>query len=130
MMNDKKKQVPAKLSEDKLTVEYDIQDFDTNLPHLAGELKDPNPNSPDIVIDGVLHESKPQDPVVYDFLQRCQTKEEALEIVSYMRNRDEISPEEENRIISQLENQGIRSFGPLRTKGYYERMYRKKKFNQ
>ena len=61
------------------------------------------------------------DPDVIDFIRRCNGKEEALEIIEYLRGREEITVEEAERLCKQLEEEGLRSFGPKKKPGYYER---------
>ena len=61
------------------------------------------------------------DPDVIDFIRRCSGEEEALEIIEYLRGREEITVEEADRLRRQLEEEGLRSFGPKKEPGYYER---------
>ena len=126
-MDQKKERSKAKISEDKLTVEYDFKEFHDSLPNLSAELISPKDDSPDIVISGVEYSNLPQDPEVFDFLQRCETEIQALEIISYMEKQGEISSNEASEILQQLKSKGIRSFGPLKTNGHYERKYRKRR---
>ena len=60
-------------------------------------------------------------PDVIDFIRRCNNKEEALEIIEYLLNRQEISNDEAEQLSKQLENEGLRSFGSKKEPGYYER---------
>ena len=61
------------------------------------------------------------DPNVVDFLRRCSNDEEALEIIEYMRNRGEVTKKEAEELCTQLREKGLRSFGPKKTPGYYEK---------
>jgi len=61
------------------------------------------------------------DPDAIDFIRRCSGEEEALEIIEYLRGREEITVEEAERLCRQLEEEGLRSFGPKKKSGYYER---------
>jgi len=61
------------------------------------------------------------DPGVVDFLRRCSSDEEALEIIEYMRNRGEVTEKEAEKLCAQLREKGVRSFGPKKTPGYYEK---------
>jgi len=61
------------------------------------------------------------DPNVIDFIRRCTNETQALEIIEYMRNREEISMDEAERLCKQLEEEGLHSFGRRKTPGYYER---------
>jgi hypothetical protein len=59
------------------------------------------------------------DPDVVDFLRRCDNKQQAEEIISYMQDRGEIPPDYANRLRQQLRKKGIRSFGSKKEEGYY-----------
>lgn len=59
------------------------------------------------------------DPDVIDFLRRCDTAEQAEEIIAYMERRGEISKEYAARLRKQLKEKGIRSFGPKKEENYY-----------
>jgi len=61
------------------------------------------------------------DPTVIDFICRCSTIEEALEIIDFMLKRQEITEEYAQELKKQLKEDGLESFGPHRTPGYYER---------
>jgi hypothetical protein len=61
------------------------------------------------------------EPGVVDFLRRCSGDEEALEIIEYMRKRGEVTGEEAERLCAQLREKGVRSFGPKKEPGYYEK---------
>ncbi|MEM3519764.1 MAG: DUF2095 family protein [Candidatus Hadarchaeales archaeon] len=61
------------------------------------------------------------DPTVIDFIRRCDTEEQALEIINYMEKRGEITSEYAKRLREQLVRDGVRSFGKKREPGCYER---------
>ncbi|MBN2336756.1 DUF2095 family protein [Candidatus Bathyarchaeota archaeon] len=61
------------------------------------------------------------DPNAVDFIRRCNSDEEAHEIIEYLRGREEITVDEAERLCRQLEEEGLRSFGPKKGPGYYER---------
>jgi hypothetical protein len=58
-------------------------------------------------------------PTVVDFIRRCDTEEEALEIIEYMEKTEQITSKEADDLRKQLNNSGIRSFGEKKEKGYY-----------
>lgn len=60
-------------------------------------------------------------PGAEDYLRRCSGEEEASEIIDYLRDREEITSEEADRLHRQLREEGLRSFGPKKEPGYYER---------
>ncbi|MEM2547126.1 MAG: DUF2095 family protein [Candidatus Bathyarchaeia archaeon] len=61
------------------------------------------------------------DPDVIDFLRRCDTVEQAEEIIAYMEKRGEISKEYARKLRKQLKEKGVRSFGPKKEENYYLR---------
>jgi hypothetical protein len=58
-------------------------------------------------------------PDVIDFLRRCDTKEQAEEIIAYMEKRGEINKEFAEKLRVQLKRKGVRSFGPKKEESYY-----------
>jgi hypothetical protein len=61
------------------------------------------------------------DPDIIDFIRRCETPEQAAQIIDYMSDKGKISPETAEKLRRQLEEGGVRSFGTLKEKGYYHR---------
>jgi hypothetical protein len=61
------------------------------------------------------------DPGVMDFLRRCDTVEEAEEIINYLEGRGEITCERAEELRRQLRERGLRSFGEKKEPGYYLR---------
>ena len=121
----------AKLSEDKLTVDYDMKDFSENLPFIAKELN--QKDHPGVIpLKNIQFEDEvPNDPGVIDFIRRCSKISEAFDIIEYLANRGEISVEELKKIKNKLKTEGLESFGEHKEKGYYERKFRRnRKFNQ
>jgi len=114
------KHIP-KLSNDNLTIEFDLNDFKKSLPHLSSELEN---KKNQIKIDGV--ENSIPDPGAIDFIRRCNTKEEAYEIIDFLLKQNEIQFEEYIKLKNQIADQGLLSFGPKKTYGHYERKYRRK----
>ncbi|MCS4541327.1 MAG: DUF2095 domain-containing protein [Euryarchaeota archaeon] len=60
-------------------------------------------------------------PGVIDYLRRCETDEEALQIIGYLEEKGEISNDYAKRLRSQLIQKGVRSFGPKKAHGHYEK---------
>lgn len=50
-------------------------------------------------------------PSVIDFIRRCETDEQAIEIIGFMESRGEIDPDYAGRLRTQLARRGLRSFG-------------------
>ncbi|MBS7615907.1 DUF2095 family protein [Candidatus Bathyarchaeota archaeon] len=59
------------------------------------------------------------DPDVIDFIRRCDTEEQAEEIINYMEKRGEITKDYANKLRKQLKDKGVRSFGPKKEENYY-----------
>ncbi len=122
-MNNKKSR--TKVSDDKLTVEYEKEEFISSLPNLASELIEGDEKS-SIPISGIRHNTqKPEDPKTIDYIRRCTTDEQVLEILGYLEKRGEISHNEAVKFQDQLKSKGIASFGKRKTRGHYEREYRR-----
>jgi hypothetical protein len=58
-------------------------------------------------------------PDIYDFLRRCDTTEQAEAIITFMVRNGKIQKELAERLQKQLEEKGIRSFGPKKSDNYY-----------
>ena len=97
-------------------------------PHLADELENGS-NKVSLGDNGdgkntSLHTDRKwvgYDPNVIDFLRRCETDEQALEILEYLENNDTISSETADKFRKQLTEEGVRSFGDLKEKDYYHK---------
>lgn len=104
-----------------------------HLPHLANEVQSSDPS---VQIDGVRWEETDRtrqpvrssgdqfsgySPDVVDFLRRCTTEDEALEIINFLEKRREINSNHAEELRNQLKSQGLRSFGTKKSWGHYER---------
>jgi hypothetical protein len=104
-----------------------MKDFKKEYPHLAKELEgeglkiDSVRSSPKEAERAVHDEYKGYDPTVIDFLRRCDTEEEGLEIIDYMKKRGEIPEDYAEKLKFQLLKDGIRSFGKKKERGHYMR---------
>jgi len=108
--------------------EYDREEFERRFPALARELE-----AGGIPIDAFRTdeeeaemEAEPRsfagyEPTVIDFLRRCETDDEALEIINWMEERGEITPEMARELRVTLAKKGVRAFGPKKEWGWYER---------
>lgn len=61
------------------------------------------------------------EPTVIDFIRRCDTDDQALEIINFMEGKGEITPAYARELRGQLLRDGVRSFGKKREPGCYER---------
>jgi hypothetical protein len=60
-------------------------------------------------------------PDVIDFIRRCDTKEQAEEIIDYTEKMGEIDGEYAQKLRRQLREKGVRSFGTKKEQDYYLR---------
>ncbi|MEM2118961.1 MAG: DUF2095 family protein [Candidatus Bathyarchaeia archaeon] len=58
-------------------------------------------------------------PDVIDFIRRCDTEEQAEEIICFMEKKGEIEKEYAAKLRKQLKEKGVRSFGPKKEDDYY-----------
>jgi len=61
-------------------------------------------------------------PDAVAFIRRCDTEEQALEIIDYLERKGRITPEYADKLRRQLKEKGLRSFGPKKEPGYYFRV--------
>ena len=61
------------------------------------------------------------DPDAIDFIRRCSTEKEALEIISYLENKGELTVENAADLREQLKNEGLESFGSHKDKDFYHK---------
>lgn len=141
-MGAKRKSKPRKTTDIASNIEKDVTDAESedltdkvlgHLPHLANEMQS---SKADVRIDGVRWEDTDRtrqpvrtdedrfsgySPDIIDFLRRCNTEDEALEIIDFLEKRGEINPNHAKELRNQLKAQGLRSFGTKKIWGYYER---------
>jgi len=60
-------------------------------------------------------------PDVVDYIRRCDTESQAVEIIDFMVKRREISESEASEIKKKLRSEGLRSFGAKKEKDHYLR---------
>jgi hypothetical protein len=103
--------------------------FRKMFPNLAREISDEEKK---VTIDSIRTEAEAAeksaatkknlsnyDPDVIDFLRRCDNVQQAEEIITYMQNRGEVTPDYAKKLRQQLKKKGIRSFGSKKEEGYY-----------
>ena len=59
------------------------------------------------------------EPDVIDFIRRCDTSEQAEEIIAFMERKGEIQNQYANELREQLKSKGVRSFGSKKEQDYY-----------
>ncbi|NJE01296.1 DUF2095 family protein [Thermococcus sp. JdF3] len=124
-MDEKKTKKPA---DDFAWQEYEREEFEQTFPALARELEGEG-----VPIEayrtGEGEESAGREemdfsgynPTVIDFLRRCSTDDEALEIINWMEERGEITHEMAKELRITLVERGVRAFGSKKEWGWYER---------
>jgi hypothetical protein len=60
-------------------------------------------------------------PSAEDFIRRCDTDEQAEEIIAYLEKKCEITCERAEELRCQLKQKGVRSFGPKKEENHYFR---------
>lgn len=60
-------------------------------------------------------------PGAIDFIKRCRKPQEAEEIINFLEKKGDITGEEAKALRKQLREEGLRSFGPRKRPGDYER---------
>lgn len=106
-------------------MEIDWEEFKKKFPNLAREMEN---RVQTVNIGGVrtyeaegLDELKTPDAVSY--LRRCETEEQAVEVIDYLERKGEITKDYADMLRKQLKEKGVRSFGPLKKPDYYMRKY-------
>ena len=102
----------------------DGDEFRTAYPALSKELKS---GTTKVSINGVRTMSEKTDtasterflPDVVDYIRRCDTMDQAVEIINYMQKRGEINAKEAKKFKSQLKANGLRSFGTKKETDHY-----------
>ena len=60
-------------------------------------------------------------PGAIDFIRRCKKTKEAEEIIGFLEKKNEIKRDEADTLRKQLREEGLRSFGPHKEPGFYEK---------
>lgn len=98
-------------------------------PNLINEIEE---NQMSTSVESVSQDSKQADkiasknfsgynPDIIDFIRRCETEDEALEIIKYMEKKQEISKKYATNLSKELKTKGVRSFGPKKETDYYSK---------
>jgi len=147
MEKPQKKTIPQ-ISQDELSIDYDKEDLLETLPNLAKELLNPHYDSkmPITGISNQIEDSEenihiddldddeetlitcdeiPKDPDAIEFLRRCSNPQEALEIISFLEQKNQINKEQAQKYREKLEKEGLDAFGEHKSPGHYERKFRR-----
>lgn len=112
-------------------MEFDEREFKRKFPHLYEELGDSTAAGNGDSESSMVQDAKPDvsdgfPAEAISYIRRARTNDEAIEVVSYLRKRGELSEHDAAGILKQIKDEGVRSFGSLKTWGHYERVLRKK----
>ena len=119
-----------KANSEGASVEIDIETLRKLFPNLAKELES---GGNKVAINSVRTDVQAGEkaatrdlfanynPDVIDFIRRCDTEDQAMEIIEYMERRGDIGAEYAEKLRKQLKEKGVRSFGPKKEYGYYFR---------
>ena len=107
----------------------DWERFKRLFPHLAKEMEEGSSKlqidqfrkSHENSEDQAMRKWEGYNPDVIDFVQRCNTKEEAEDIISYLELKGKLSPKRAAEIRSQLRDEGLRSFGKKKDRDFYHK---------
>ena len=105
----------------------DEERFRKAYPALSRELE--TGDTQEYTIDGVRTMSEDQGeqtadegtflPNAIDYIRRCDTVPQAIEIIDYLVNRGELTTGQARDIKKQLKAEGLRSFGAKKEKDHY-----------
>jgi len=108
-------------------MEFDKKTFRKMFPNLANELET---DEDKVGVNSVRTDNQAAEkaasqrfinyiPDVIDFIRRCDTEEQAEEIIAYLEKRGEVKRPYAEKLRKQLKEKGVRSFGPKKEKDYY-----------
>jgi len=60
-------------------------------------------------------------PGAVDFIRRCRKSKEAEDIIAYLEEKEDITKQEAAALRRQLKEGGLKSFGPHKGPGFYEK---------
>ncbi|MBY9010867.1 MAG: DUF2095 family protein [Candidatus Lokiarchaeota archaeon] len=131
--------------EDGLKIAYDTEELGNKFPQLMRELSEKKKS---LKIKGVDYDieqvkDKPKvcqdtkycedlhNPGAIDFIRRCKKNEDALEILDYLLEKDELDIQDYNTLKNRIKEKGgleklLAEGGGLKTPGYYERKFPRK----
>jgi len=104
-------------------MEFDLEEFKRKYPHLSKELEEGIGVEK---LSSLISTSEPPAmPGAVDYLRRCKSVQEALEVLDYLERTGELSKEHRQLLEAQLLSEGLESFGPKKDFGYYSEKYLK-----
>jgi hypothetical protein len=108
-------------------MEFDKENLKKMFPNLAKELES---NENNVAVNSVRTDDQMAEkacsqrfvnytPDVIDFIRRCDTREQAEEIIAYLEKRGEVERQYADKLRKQLREKGVKSFGPKKENDYY-----------
>ena len=111
-------------------MEIDEREFKRLFPNLYREITGKKMSLPIDAVRTTPEEAEkeagrrePSLPGPVDYLRRCDTDEEAIDVIDYLERRGEIDGEEAEKLRKQVRERGVRSFGSKKEWGYYSEKY-------
>jgi hypothetical protein len=100
--------------------EFDVEEFKRRFPKLAEEIFGNKTRQLTLRVEGGLVDPwRNYVPTVIDYIRRCRTVEEAIQVVDYLTRRGELSSEEASELKSILLTRGLEFFGGRKEDDYY-----------
>jgi len=131
--------------EDGLKIAYDVEELGSQFPQLMRELSEKKSSLKIKGVDYEIEQAKEEpkvsqdtnfcedllNPGAIDFIRRCTEKEDALEILDYLLERNELNIQDYNVLKNRIKKKGglekiIAECGGLKKPGYYERKFSRK----
>ncbi|MEA1905311.1 MAG: DUF2095 family protein [Candidatus Hadarchaeota archaeon] len=106
--------------------EYKKDEFRRKFPKLAQEMEGTGTVRVDAIrtsakeAEKAAHTVQGYEPTVVDFIRRCESDKQALEIINFLEDRGKIESNYAKRLRAQLARRGLRSFGSKKNLGCYE----------
>ena len=102
------------------------EEFEDHFPVLSREIREGENNISESEMrtaSGSKKDRKFQGymPGAVDFICRCETEDEALEIIEYMLKKGDLTEEYANMLKNQLKEKGLEFFGEHRNPGFYDK---------
>ena len=108
-------------------MEFDKENFKKMFPNLVKELES---GENKVAVNSVRTDDQMAEkacsqrfvnytPDVIDFIRRCDTEEQAEEIIAYLERRGEVEKQYAEKLRKQIKEKGVRSFGSKKENDYY-----------
>lgn len=103
------------------------EEFRKKFPNLTKEFSGPGTVKIDAArssaeeADKVAHDRGGYEPTAIDFIRRCKTDSQALDVIDFLEKKGDITRDYAKRLRSQIAVSGLGSFGKHREPGCYER---------